>query len=82
MGSWGGPNIGPPAHRVSCQVPNPSDTNRRARWNTKDVNWQSFADAVDTYTAAYPPEPISLRDRVLRLNSTVISAAKTHVVKS
>ncbi len=33
---------------VSCQVPNPSVTHRCARWNTKDVNWQGFADAVDT----------------------------------
>ncbi len=31
---------------ISCQVPNPSITHRRARWNTKDVNWQGFAGAV------------------------------------
>ncbi len=67
---------------VSCQVPNPSVTHQRARWNTKDVNWQGFANAVGTAIAAYPPEPISLRDRVLRLNSTLLSAAKTHVGKS
>ncbi len=67
---------------ISCQVSNPSVTHRRARWNTKDVNSQGFADAVDTAIAAYPPEPISLRDRVLRLNNTLISAAKTHVGKS
>ncbi len=41
-----------------------------------------FADAVATAIAAYPPEPISLRDQVLRLNNTLISAAKTHVGKS
>ncbi len=41
-----------------------------------------FADAVDTAIAAYPPEPISLRDRALKLNSTLISAAKTHVGKA
>ncbi len=55
---------------ISCQVPNTSVTRRRARWNTTDVNWQGFAAAVDTAIAAYPPEPISLRDRVLRLNNT------------
>ncbi len=46
------------------------------------MNWQGFADAVDTAIATYPPEPISLRDRVLRLNRTLISAAKTHVGES
>ncbi len=32
------------------------------------MNWQSFADAVDTSLATYPPGPISLRDKVMRVN--------------
>ncbi len=87
MGSWGGLRISISDHlpitiTVSCQEPNPSVTHRRTRWNTQDVNWQGFADAVDTAIAAYAPEPISLRDRIRRLNSTLISAAKTRVGKS
>ncbi len=46
------------------------------------MNLQGFVDAVDTAIAVYPPEPIAPRDRDLRLNITLISAAKTHVGKS
>ncbi len=46
------------------------------------MNGQGFADSVDTSIAAYSPEPISPRDRVLRLNNILILAAKTHVGKS
>ncbi len=39
---------------ICCQVPNPSVIHRRARWSTKDVNWQGFSGAVDTPIAACP----------------------------
>ncbi len=43
---------------INCQVPNPSVTHRRVRWEPKDVNWQGFADVVDTSTETYhPPQP-------------------------
>ncbi len=35
---------------------NLSVTHRRAPWNTKDVNWQGFGDAVDTSIARSIPE--------------------------
>ncbi len=31
---------------ISCQVPNPSVTHRRARCNTKEVTWKGAADAL------------------------------------
>ncbi len=57
---------------ICCQVPNWSVTYQRARWNTKDVNWQAFADVVDTSTAGCLPEPIALRNRALLPNRTLM----------
>ncbi len=50
----------------SLRKPNPSVNHRRARWNTRDVNWQGFADAVDTAIAAYPFDRVWKEDLLLR----------------
>ncbi len=60
-----------------CQVPSPSVIRRRASWNILEVNWQGFAGVVNMSIAAYP---LSLRDRVLRLNRT--RSAQLAVVKT
>ncbi len=46
-----GENLGsdhlPITIELRCQTPVASDFHKRARWNTRDVNWQAFLEAVE-----------------------------------
>ncbi len=50
--------------------------------SARTLNWPGFPSAFDTSTAAYHPEPTSLRNRFLRLNRSIILATQTCGVKS
>ncbi len=42
-----GSNHLPITIELRCQTPVASDHQMRARWKTRDVNWQAFLDAVE-----------------------------------
>ncbi len=67
---------------LRCQTPVASDPHRRARWNTRDVNWQAFSEAVEETVRSFEVQDMNLRHRIRRLNRAMISAAAKHVGKS
>ncbi len=56
MDRLGGLRIRPSAITIAicCQAPNPLVIHRRTRSPAKDVNWQGFANTVDTSITAFP----------------------------
>ncbi len=65
-----------------CQTPVASDPHKRARWNTRDVYWQVFSEAVEESVRSFQAHDMDLRLRIHRLNRAMISAAAKHVGKS
>ncbi len=61
---------------LRCQTPVASGPLKRARWNTRDVNWQAFSEAVEESM-----QDMNLRHRIRRLNRAMMSAAAKHVGK-
>ncbi len=77
MGSWGGPPIGPPVHHDSHKLPSAKPSSHPSTSSMEHKRGELERRCRCIAMAAYPPEPI-----FLRLNSTLILAAKTHVGKS
>ncbi len=67
---------------IRCEVPAASASQRRTRWNTRNVYWNSFSAAVEEAIELFSTAPLSLGDRVHRFNSVLLAAAKLHVGKS
>ncbi len=67
---------------LRCQTPVTSDPHRRARWNTRDVNWQAFSEVVKESVRSFQVQDMHLRIHIRRLNRAMISAAAKHVGKS
>ncbi len=67
---------------LRCQTPVTSDPHKRARWNTRDVNWQVLSEAVEESVRIFQAQDRNLRLRIRRLNRAMISAAAKHVGKS
>ncbi len=67
---------------IRCDVPAASASYRRDRWNPTNVDWNSFSTAVEEELEQLSPAPMSLRGRVNRFNSALLTAAKLHVGKS
>ncbi len=65
-----------------CQTPVAPDPHKRARWNTRDVNWPAFSEAVEESVRSFEVQDMNLRHRIRRLNRAMISAAAKHVGKS
>jgi len=53
---------------------------RAPRWRNNGVNWKKFSEEVDRILTEEPPEE-SLKEKVIRFTSALISAAKIHVRK-
>ncbi len=67
---------------LRCQTPVASDPHKRARWNTRDVNWQAFSEAVEESVRSFQVQDMYPRHRIHRLNRAMIFAAAKHVGKS
>ncbi len=67
---------------IGCEEPAASASQRRARWKTRNVDWNSFSAAVEEAIELFLTAPLSLGDRVHRFNSVLLAAAKLHVGKS
>ncbi len=67
---------------LRCQTPVASGPHKRARWNTRDVYWQAFSEAVEESVRSFQAHDMDLRLRIHRLNRAMISAAAKHVGKS
>ncbi len=66
---------------LRCQTPVASDPHKRARWNTRDVNWQAFSEAVEESVRCFYLQDINLRHRIRCLNRATTSAAAKHAEK-
>ncbi len=53
---------------LRCQTPVASDPHKRAKWNTRDVNWQAFSEAVEESVRSYHVQNMNLHHRIRRLN--------------
>ncbi len=53
---------------LRCQTPVASDPHKRARWNTRDVNWQTFSEVVEESVCSFRAQDMNLRLRIRRLN--------------
>ncbi len=62
-----------------CEAPAASTSHRRARWNTTNVNWNSFSAAVEEAIDKFSPAYMSLRYRVYPFNYTRLAADELHV---
>ncbi len=71
-------------HHYRAPIPSPevADLHMRARWNTRDVNWQAISEAVEESVRSSQAQDMHLRLRIRRLNSVLISATAMHVGKS
>ncbi len=67
---------------ITCEVQAASASYRRARWSTNNVDWNAFSPDVEEAIDQFSPAPMSLRDRVHRLNSALLAVAKLGVGKS
>ncbi len=67
---------------MRCEVQVASASQRRARWNTRNVDSNSFSAAAEEAIELFSIAPLSLGDRVHRSNSVLLAAAKLHVGKS
>ncbi len=65
---------------LRCQTLVASDSHKRDRWNTRDVYWQAFTEAVEESVRSFQAQYMNIRIR--RLNRAVVSAAAKHVGKS
>ncbi len=65
-----------------CEAPAASTSHRRDRWNTTNVNWNSFSATVEEAIDKFSPDHMSFRYIIYRINCTLLAAAKLHVGKS
>ncbi len=77
-----GSNRLPITTTIRCEVPAASASQRRTRWNTRNVYWNSFPAAAEEAIELFSTAPLSLGNRVHRFNSVLLAAAKLHVGKS
>ncbi len=68
--------------KLRHQTPVASSPHKRTRWNTRDVNWQVFLEAVKESVHSFQAQDMHLRLCLRRLNRALISAAAKHVGKS
>ncbi len=65
----------PITNAFRCQTPVASDPHKRAQWNTTDVNWQAFSQAVEDSVRPFQVQDMNLHLHIRRLNRATISAA-------
>ncbi len=68
--------------KTSVPTTSLSRLERRARWNTRNVEWNAFSAAVGEAIELFSPAPIALHVRTHRFNSALLAAAELHVGKS
>ncbi len=60
---------------LRCQTLVASDSHKRAQWNTRDVNWQAFSEAVEESVRSFQVQDMNFRLRIRRLYRAMVSAA-------
>ncbi len=61
---------------IRCEEPAASAFQCRARWNTRNVDWNAFSAGVEEAIKLFSTAPMPLGDRVHCLNSVLLAAAK------
>ncbi len=77
------PRLRPPAHhyRPLCQTHVASDSYKKARWNTINVNWQTLIEAAEESVSSLHVQDMLLRHRIRRLGRVMSSSAAKYVGK-